>query len=338
MSLLSFFVCLIGVLVGGARAAAGPAGCNAQVAIDANSFAALVAAIQQTPFSSNKEALVSGFCTNLTLGFTATQTVTLLNQFTFSSSKTNVVASITPYVLGLSSADLAGVLGAVTFSSDKLTVLAALVNLVTDLKANNGTVVAAFTFASDKAAAAALIAQAKPISCLWGSATVRQHVVFVLDVSGSMATPISGTQTRLQFATQQLLQVLAGLKASQFFNLVVFATNAVAWQPGVQPVTPQNLQAAANFLQKYSAAGSTNMLAALNLAISDPQAEAVVLASDGEPDCCAAQMFQIAKVWQSGSRVINTILIQAGGNPDPQAQSVLCGIAQAAAGFCRVNN
>lgn len=318
--------------------AASNVGCNAQVAIDNSTFTALLTSVQSTPFSQRQEAIVASFCTNLTFGFTAQQTVQLLALFPFSSSKQNVVATIAPYALGLSSADLAGLLSTLTFSSDKLTSLTALVNLVTDLQTNNATIVKAFVFSSDKASAAAIIAAAKPISCLWGSAAVRKHVVFVLDVSGSMSTKLSGSQTRLQFAVQQLSLVLAELSAGQFFNVVLFSSSAAAWQPGVQPATPANVALAIAYIGKAVANGSTNMLAALQLATSDPLAEALVVASDGEPDCCAAQMFALAKVWQSGSRVINTVLVQAGGFADPQAQAFLCGLAQAGAGFCRVNN
>ncbi len=319
-------------------AAASNVGCNAQVAIDNATFAALLTSVQSTPFAQRQEAIVSSFCTNLTVGFTAQQTVQLLALFPFSSSKQNVVATIAPYALGLTSADMANVLNALTFSSDKLTSLTSLVNLVTDLAANNATIVQAFVFSSDKQTAAKIIASAKPISCLWGSAAVRKHVVFVLDVSGSMSTPISATQTRLQFAVQQLALVLAELSSSQFFNIILFSTNAAAWQPGVQPASAANIALATQYVAKATAGGSTNMLAALKLATADPQAEALVVVSDGEPDCCAGQMLALTKVWQAGTRVVNTVLVQAGGFADPQAQAFLCGLAQAGAGFCRVNN
>merc|ERR1712146_810376 len=80
-------------------------------------------------------------------------------------------------------------------------------DFVTDLDPNNQTIIDAFTFSSDKAKAAKLIANASPISCLFGDVNQRKHIVFIIDYSGSMSTtmrtPTGATVTRLQFVQSQ---------------------------------------------------------------------------------------------------------------------------------------
>lgn len=98
------------------------------------------------------------------------------------------------------------------FVTSQLTALAAFVDFIIDLQFNNATIVDAFTFRNDKQAAAKLIAAAQPTSCVFGWIGFRQSVVFVVDASASMATPMqtpnNDTMTRLEFITQQLGFVL----------------------------------------------------------------------------------------------------------------------------------
>ena len=280
---------------------------------------------------------------NLTLGFTGEQTLELLESFDFSSSQTQLVKTIKPWQLGMTCDELTALLDAQTFSSAKMGTLADLVDFVTDLDPNNQTIIDAFTFSSDKAKAAKLIAEAQPISCLFGDVNVRKHMVFVIDYSGSMdtkmTTPTGERVTRLRFVQQQMRSVLEkSLQSSQALNVISFSTNAQAWQPGVVPATPANRNSAVAFVENIRIGGGTNMLAAIQLAVSDPNAEGIVLLSDGEPNGGQSQMLSIVKAWRgSSTNIVNTVLLEAGGSSQSAAQKFLCDLAAAGGGVCRTN-
>lgn len=228
------------------------------------------------------------------------------------------------------------------FSSDKISTLEEFVNFVTDLDTQNATIISAFTFSSDKKSAAQIIAGAQPVSCVFGDVSSISHVVFVVDVSGSMSTvmtdPDGRRVTRLQFVVEQLIMILTrSLAPTQYFNLAAFSSRTSTWSPGVVPATPANVALAVSWAQQLSAGGSTAMWQALNVATSDPLAVGVVLLSDGEPDCCQAQMISLASMWSGGVRIVNTILLEAGGSAQPKASSFMCQLAAAGSGVCRTN-
>jgi hypothetical protein len=113
-------------------------------------------------------------------------------------------------VLGLNATEEATLIEVMPFSSDRLTVLQETCSFVLDARINNATILAAFTFSSDKATALEIIENCAPRSCVYGEITVKK-VHFVVDTSGSMAGsfPINGQSiTRLKFAQHQLHEVI----------------------------------------------------------------------------------------------------------------------------------
>jgi len=320
------------------------AGCKASTAIDTATFKALATAISKQSFSKQKVQVVASFvASNLTVGFTGNQTTQLLSLFTFSSDQVAVVQIIRPWSLGITCDDMVAVLGTLSFSNDQLATLEALVDLVIDLGDRNATIINTFAFSSDKAKAALLITNARPVSCVWGDVQFRQHVVFVIDVSGSMSTvmqtPSGAKMSRLAFVVEQLAAVLnVSLGNSQYFNVIAFSAMAAAWQPGVVQKSATSVASAVAFARALTAGGSTNMVDAIDLAMSDARAQGIVLLSDGEPDCCGARMISTAGVWATASNQLNTVLIQSGGAAMPIATKFMCDLATAGRGICRTNN
>ena len=80
--------------------------------------------------------------------------------------------------------------------------------------------------------------------------------------------------------------------------MIAFSDRASAWQPGVVPANAANIQSAVSFADKLSPSGGTNMLAAINLAVSDPNAEGIVLLSDGEPNGGQSQMIGLVMAFE----------------------------------------
>merc|ERR1711991_546794 len=100
---------------------------------------------------------------------------------------------------------------------------------------------------SDKQKASGIIAASRGISCTWG-AIPQARVVFVIDVSASMDTTftLNGvTYTRLQYVQKEIDQVIRyQLSSDQAFNVEIFSGSPSFWSPGIQPVTPANIDSA----------------------------------------------------------------------------------------------
>ena len=103
--------------------------------------------------------------------------------------------------------------------------------------------------------------------------------VFILDVSGSM----SGFP--LDTARSLITKLLASLQPKDRFNIVFFAGDSTVLAPESLAVTPENIARAGAMLRRTSGGGGTELLPALQLALSMPVAEgtsrSLVLITDG---------------------------------------------------------
>ena len=88
-----------------------------------------------------------------------------------------------------------------------------------------------------------------------------REITFILDVSGSM----SGTPSQL--SKQVIRKVLDHLHPDDIFNIVYFAGSNGQVFESPQPNTPENINAAKDFLAKARASGGTEMLAGLQRAL-----------------------------------------------------------------------
>jgi uncharacterized protein YegL len=98
---------------------------------------------------------------------------------------------------------------------------------------------------------------------------------------------------KLSFALEGARQLLELLSVEDYIGIVTFSDTAVVTSP-VRLATPNNRQAAVASLASIAARGSTNMIDALNLAISQLKSTSlpadqtftkrVILLSDGQPD------------------------------------------------------
>jgi Ca-activated chloride channel family protein len=101
--------------------------------------------------------------------------------------------------------------------------------------------------------------------------------VFVLDTSGSM------TGGRLEAAKRELISAINGLGDRVQFGLVVFNTKVGAWQKQLAPADARSKQAAAGFINRLPAQGTTASYDALELAFQF-DAEAIYFLTDGVPN------------------------------------------------------
>ena len=111
------------------------------------------------------------------------------------------------------------------------------------------------------------------------AAIVAREYVFVLDVSGSMhGFPIETAKTLLR-------GLVAGLRATDTFNIIPFAGGHSKLASQSLPATKENVDAAIRFINAQRGSGSTELLAALRAALALPsdvdRARSFVVITDG---------------------------------------------------------
>jgi Ca-activated chloride channel family protein len=127
-------------------------------------------------------------------------------------------------------------------------------------------------------------------------ATPRE-VIFLLDTSGSMA----GEPMEKSKAT--VLACLHGLRSFDTFRVVRFAGDSSALSPDPLPATPENLSAAASFIEGFAGGGGTEMLrgivAALDPPVEEGRLRVVCFLTDG---CIGNETEIIAAVREKSER------------------------------------
>lgn len=105
-----------------------------------------------------------------------------------------------------------------------------------------------------------------------------EAVVFVLDISGSMAgEPVAKLR-------QELGAAIRAMPETARFNLIPFHDRAYPWSKKLVRAKGNGKKAGLAFAQKLQVGGATNLWDGLQSAIVDPQVDTVVILSDGEPN------------------------------------------------------
>lgn len=108
---------------------------------------------------------------------------------------------------------------------------------------------------------------------------MRREYLFVVDVSGSMhGFP-------LDTARSVMTELLQGLKADEFFNILFFSGGADVLSPEPLAATPENVQRALAMMAQFRGSGGTELLPALQRALAMPRvphlARSMVVVTDG---------------------------------------------------------
>ncbi|ERE91862.1 inter-alpha-trypsin inhibitor heavy chain H1-like protein [Cricetulus griseus] len=130
---------------------------------------------------------------------------------------------------------------------------------------------------------------------------MSKNLVFVIDISGSMEGQ------KVKQTKEALLKILGDVKPGDNFDLVLFGSQVQSWKGSLVPATQANLQAAQDFVRRFSLAGATNLnggllrgIEILNKAqgshpeLSSP-ASILIMLTDGEPTEGETDRSQILK-------------------------------------------
>lgn len=137
-------------------------------------------------------------------------------------------------------------------------------------------------------------AKSSPSASVTSYYGVRVHsdrMLFIVDLSGSMAFPWGQDTTRIDVARAELRRVLKGLNPDSLFNIIVFSDKVKAWRKGEILATPDAVERALAWMGKTfkEPRGGTYMHAALEKAFAENAKVDTIflltdgLATDGEP-------------------------------------------------------
>ncbi|XP_007950267.1 inter-alpha-trypsin inhibitor heavy chain H3 [Orycteropus afer afer] len=90
-----------------------------------------------------------------------------------------------------------------------------------------------------------------------GLPVVPKNVVFVIDVSGSMAG------RKIEQTRDALLKILEDMKEDDYLNFILFSGDVTTWKENLVQATPENLQEAKAFVRNINDRGMTNINDAL---------------------------------------------------------------------------
>jgi hypothetical protein len=142
---------------------------------------------------------------------------------------------------------------------------------------------------------------------------VRVHtdrVMFIVDLSGSMAFPWGQDTTRLDVARSELQEALKNLAPGTLFNIIAFSDKAKSWRRNEAIATPDTVKSALKWMERVfkEPRGGTYLYAALEKAFTEnPRIDTIFLltdglATDGEPIVPEAILASVSE-WNRYRRV-----------------------------------
>jgi hypothetical protein len=131
----------------------------------------------------------------------------------------------------------------------------------------------------------------------YGIRVLSKRILFVIDVSGSMADPADSARkdrSKIDVAKYELKNALLSLPEDAEFNIVFYASEVSVWRKGMVKAAGKDKRAAVKFIDKMEAEGATNIFDALKRAFNivglgardknyKTGADTIFFLSDGQP-------------------------------------------------------
>ena len=115
----------------------------------------------------------------------------------------------------------------------------------------------------------------------FGSEITSKRVIFILDVSGSMA---EGSPPRIELVKKELKSVIEKLSPAVKFNIIAFGSKVLVWsRKKMVKATDAAKKKAKKFVDSFEASGLTHTDEALKAAFAVEDVDTIYLLSDGAP-------------------------------------------------------
>ncbi len=134
-----------------------------------------------------------------------------------------------------------------------------------------------FDFPAKESQSALTPAAMAGLPSYYGLPIQAKHLVFVVDISGSMEG------LRINTLKRELTATIDALPAETTFNIVVFSTRVSVWQKNLVPATQSNKQKGRQYVYGLRPGGRTASYDALETAMGF-DVEAIYFLSDGDPN------------------------------------------------------
>jgi hypothetical protein len=122
-----------------------------------------------------------------------------------------------------------------------------------------------------------------PPPTFWGEVMEGQNVTYVLDRSCSMRSSHTEGATRILVAQREINASLGRLPPEYKFNVISFDTQRSWFSDRLVDASPGNVAAAQSWVSNQSPRGGTDTGQAVCLALTDPEVDYIVVATDGSP-------------------------------------------------------
>lgn len=172
-----------------------------------------------------------------------------------------------------------------------------------------------------------------------GIPILGEKIVFVLDSSGSMNSPMpeNYSHTRGSKAVEELVRLMPRLPKKGAFDVVFFDSSVSSFSGHLASPDEENLKRITNWLRKNNFEGGTDIHGGLEAAFEREGVEEIILLSDGEPTSGdiiePRQIEKRVQRWNRWRNVrINTISLGA----PAEARNFLYRLAKSHDGICRV--
>jgi hypothetical protein len=116
-----------------------------------------------------------------------------------------------------------------------------------------------------------------------GLNVISDRVCFLIDCSGSLWQTKVGERTRKEIADAMLEKALAALPVDTRFNLIPYTGRPFPWEKRLVPSRPENVKRALEFFRRFHQSGQGDYFGAVEVALSDPDVDTLVVLTDGAP-------------------------------------------------------
>jgi len=127
------------------------------------------------------------------------------------------------------------------------------------------------------------------VARFFGVRIESRHVLFVIDISGSMAEQLQTVKvddrfaSRMEVVKQELVKAMNALEPGASFNLCTFNSAVQKWKDGAVAMSDKARAEAIDWVEHLGSRGGTNIYDALAFGFSDPTIDTIFLLTDGEP-------------------------------------------------------
>ncbi|MBK7876808.1 MAG: HEAT repeat domain-containing protein [Planctomycetes bacterium] len=116
-----------------------------------------------------------------------------------------------------------------------------------------------------------------------GLPVLSDRVAILVDFSGSLWEKRADGKTRKETADEELAKLLRELPPTAKFNVIPYTAKPFPWEKSLVPATKENVARALDAFVKCKESGKGNVWDAIELAITDPEVDSLLILTDGAP-------------------------------------------------------